>query len=211
MNTLNKIKLKGLKSLATGQTAIPDNSQVTQQEAEEAVRTLLKWAGEDANRNGLLKTPERVASAFLEIFSGYKENPEALLATTFDEVGDYNEMVLVKEIPLISTCEHHMLPIVGKAHVAYIPDGRVVGLSKIPRLVEIFARRLQIQEKLTCQIAETLQESLQPLGVAVAIEATHYCMAMRGVKQDCPTLTYKFTGNFSQDIEKRREFKQAIS
>ncbi|OJU72041.1 MAG: GTP cyclohydrolase I FolE, partial [Rhizobiales bacterium 63-7] len=174
-----------------------ESSRPSQQEAEDAVRVLLRWAGDDPAREGLLDTPKRVAKAYRELFAGYDQSPEDVLGRTFEEVAGYDDMVLVRDIPFFSHCEHHMVPIIGKAHVAYIPDGRVLGLSKIARVVEIFGRRLQTQETMTAQIADAIDSSLRPRGVAVMIEAEHMCMAMRGVqKQGSTTLTSTFTGTF---------------
>ncbi len=183
----------------------------TQQEAEDAVRTLLKWAGEDIEREGLLDTPKRVAKAYKELFAGYNMDPESVLGTTFEEVAGYNDMVLINNISFHSHCEHHMVPIIGKAHVAYLPDGKVVGLSKIARVVDIFARRLQTQESMTAQIAHCIQKKLSPLGVAVFVEAEHMCMAMRGVrKQGSTTTTMTFTGKFETDAAAQARFMSMI-
>jgi GTP cyclohydrolase IA len=172
----------------------------TQKEAEDAVRTLLRWAGDDPNREGLLDTPKRVVKAYKELFSGYDLAAEDVLGRTFEEVAGYDDMVMVRDIPFFSHCEHHMVPIIGKAHIAYIPDGKVLGLSKIARVVEIFARRLQTQETMTAQIARALDETLAPRGVAVLIDAEHMCMSMRGVqKQGSTTLTTTFTGLFKSE------------
>jgi GTP cyclohydrolase I len=169
----------------------------SQQEAEEAVRTLIRWAGENPAREGLLDTPKRVAKAYRELFSGYEKAPEDVLSRTFSEVAGYKDMVIVKDIEFHSHCEHHMVPFHGKAHVAYIPDKGVLGLSKMARLVDLYARRLQTQETMTAQIAHALDESLRPKGVAVMIEAEHMCMAMRGIgKQGAKTLTTTFIGQF---------------
>ena len=176
-----------------------DADKPTREEAEEAVRTLLKWMGEDVNREGLLDTPSRVVKSYSELFGGYQENPSEVLGRTFEEVAGYNDIVLVKDIQFHSHCEHHMVPIIGKAHVAYLPDERVLGLSKIARVVDIFAHRLQTQESMTAQIAASIDESLAPLGVAVMIEAEHMCMAMRGIrKQGSTTITTRFTGAFEK-------------
>lgn len=176
-----------------------DAQKPTREEAEEAVRTLLKWMGEDVNREGLLDTPSRVVKSYSELFGGYKENPSDVLGRTFEEVAGYNDIVLVKDIQFHSHCEHHMVPIIGKAHVAYLPDERVLGLSKIARVVDIFAHRLQTQESMTAQIAASIDETLAPLGVAVMIEAEHMCMAMRGIrKQGSTTITTRFTGAFEK-------------
>lgn len=179
----------------------------TQAEAEQAVRTLLRWAGENPEREGLLKTPARVARAYKELFGGYETAPAEILGTVFKEVGGYKAPVLVKNIPFYSHCEHHMVPIIGKAHIAYLPKGGVVGLSKLARLVEVFARRLQTQETMTAQIAAALEENLQPRGVAVLLEAEHLCMAMRGVqKQGATTITTAFCGAYAEDAALKAEF-----
>ena len=179
----------------------------SQKEAEEAVRTLLRYIGEDPEREGLLDTPARVVKSYAEIFGGYKESVEDVLGRTFEEVSGYDDMVMVKDIPFFSHCEHHMVPIIGKAHVAYLPDGKVLGLSKIARTVDIFAKRLQTQETMTAQIARAIDETLQPRGVAVMIEAEHMCMAMRGVqKQGSTTLTTTFTGIFKTEPAEQARF-----
>jgi GTP cyclohydrolase I len=179
----------------------------TQQEAEEAVRVLLRWTGDDPEREGLLDTPKRVAAAYRELFAGYEQSTEEILGRTFEEVSGYDDMVLVRDIPFFSHCEHHMLPIIGKAHVAYLPKGRVLGLSKIARVVEVFGRRLQTQENLTAQISSAIDETLQPRGVAVMIEARHMCMEMRGVqKQGSHTLTTTFTGEFKANAAEQARF-----
>ncbi|CAN7556132.1 GTP cyclohydrolase I FolE [Rhizobium sp. LjRoot98] len=179
----------------------------SQKEAEDAVRVLLRWAGDDPAREGLLDTPSRVAKAYKELFSGYDLAAEDVLGRTFEEVGGYDDIVLVKDIPFFSHCEHHMVPIIGKAHVAYLPEGRVLGLSKIARVVDIFGRRLQTQETMTAQIAKAIDDTLQPRGVAVMIEAEHMCMAMRGVqKQGSTTLTTTFTGAFKTEPAEQARF-----
>ena len=186
-------------------------NDVSRQQAEDAVRTLLKWAGDDPAREGLLDTPARVAKAYKELFSGYDQAAEDVLGRTFDEVGGYDDIVLVKDIPFFSHCEHHMVPIIGKAHVAYLPNGRVLGLSKIARVVEIFGRRLQTQETMTAQIAKSIDETLNPRGVAVMIEAEHMCMAMRGIqKQGSTTLTTTFTGAFKTEPTEQVRFMTMI-
>jgi GTP cyclohydrolase I len=191
-----------LVSLATTQGARPSRG-----EAEAAVRTLLRWAGDDPERAGLLDTPKRVARAFEEFFAGYRQDPVDILTTTFDEIDGYDEMVLLKDIEFSSHCEHHLAPIIGRAHVAYLPVRRVVGISKLARLVEAFARRLQIQERMTVQIADAIQEVLEPRGVAVVIEATHHCMTTRGVhKPGTAMLTSRLTGCFRDDPATRREY-----
>ena len=179
----------------------------TQAEAEEAVSTLLRWIGEDETREGLKDTPARVAKAYLEMFSGYGKDPAEELGRTFEEVAGYDDLVLIKDIAFHSHCEHHMVPIIGKAHVAYLPDRKVVGLSKIARVVDIYAQRLQTQEALTAQIAGVIQDVLNPRGVAVMIEAEHMCMAMRGIrKQGSTTLTSTFTGSFRDHPEEQVRF-----
>lgn len=185
----------------------PAAKQPTQAEVEAAVRTLIQWAGEDPSREGLLDTPARVARAYREMFNGYVQDPVAELGRTFEEVSGFDDMVLMKDIAFHSHCEHHMVPIVGRAHVAYLPAGRVVGLSKIARVVDIFAHRLQTQESITAQIAETIQDVLAPRGVAVMIEAEHMCMAMRGIrKTGSTTLTSTFTGEFKDRPEEQIRF-----
>jgi GTP cyclohydrolase I len=179
----------------------------TQDEAEAAVRTLLRWAGDDPEREGLLDTPGRVARSYRELFSGYDVDPRAYLERTFEEVGGYDEMVILRDIPFVSFCEHHMLPVVGHAHVGYLPTNRVVGISKLARVVHGFARRLQIQEKMTAQIATAIQEVLQPQGVGVVVEAEHSCMTLRGVNTRGTVLTTsKLLGVVRDDPRTREEF-----
>tara|TARA_Y100000590_G_scaffold466401_1_gene641662 strand:+ start:4290 stop:4913 length:624 start_codon:yes stop_codon:yes gene_type:complete len=181
--------------------------QPSREEAEDAVRTLIKWAGDDPSREGLLGTPDRVVRAYEEFFAGYKENPESVLGRTFEETANYDEMVVLRDIRLETHCEHHMVPFIGKAHVGYLPEGRVVGISKITRVVEIFAKRLQIQEQLTVQIANAIDSVLKPRGTAVIIEAAHQCMTTRGVKKPgTVTVTSRMTGAFREDPATRREF-----
>ena len=188
-------------------TKTNDVIRPTQAEAEAAVKTLLLWLGEDTSREGLIETPKRVAKAYKELFSGYGQSPEEELGTVFEEVAGYKDMVLIKDISFFSHCEHHMVPIIGKAHVGYLPNGSVVGLSKIARVVDMFAHRLQTQESMTAQIAHSIQNILKPLGVAVLIEAEHMCMAMRGIrKQGSTTLTTTFTGAFETDIANQIRF-----
>ena len=183
----------------------------SQAEAEEAVRTLIRWAGDDPDREGLLETPARVVRSYGEFFEGYTLDPEEVLRKTFEESGGYDEMVLIRDIELESHCEHHMVPIIGKAHVAYIPRNRVVGISKLARVVGIFAKRLQIQEKMTVDIAATIDNVLQPQGVAVVIEASHQCMTTRGVhKPAAETVTSQMLGVFREDPSTRREFLAMI-
>ncbi|HIJ38771.1 MAG TPA: GTP cyclohydrolase I FolE [Rhodospirillaceae bacterium] len=180
-------------------------------EAEEAVRTLIRWAGDDPLREGLRDTPGRVVRAYEEFFSGYHEDPEEILRRTFEETDGYDEMVVLRDIRLESHCEHHMVAIIGKAHVAYLPGSRVIGISKLARVVEIYARRLQIQEKLTAQIANAIQDVLAPRGVAVVIEAAHQCMTTRGVRKPGVTMvTSRMLGAFRSDPATRREFMALI-
>jgi len=183
----------------------------TRAEAEQAVRTLLRWAGDDPTREGLVGTPDRVARAYEEFFAGYREDPRELLQRTFEETDGYDEMVVLKDIRLESHCEHHMVPIIGVAHVAYLPRHRVVGISKLARVVDAYAHRLQIQEKLTAQIANTLQEVLEPDGVAVVIEAAHQCMTTRGVHKPGVTMvTSRMLGAFRENDSTRKEFLAMI-
>jgi GTP cyclohydrolase IA len=183
----------------------------TREEAQEAVRTLIRWAGDDPEREGLLGTPERIVRAYQEFFSGYDEDPVALLQRTFEETNGYDEIVALKDIRFESHCEHHIAPIIGKVHVAYLPNKRVVGISKLARLVDVFAKRLQIQEKMTAQIANTLDEVLQPKGVAVVIEAAHQCMTTRGVHKPGVTMvTSRMLGAFRDDPLSRREVLSMI-
>ena len=180
---------------------IIETNKVSDQEAEEAFKTILSWMGEDPEREGLLETPKRVMKAYKEYFSGYKENPNKILDKTFGDVDGYDDMVIQKNISIQSHCEHHMAPIIGKAHVAYIPKERVVGLSKLARVVEVFSKRLQTQERLTMQVAKTLMESLDAKGVAVTIDSTHQCMTMRGIKKEnATTVTNYFLGQFKEDL-----------
>ena len=187
-------------------TAVPIQ-RPSREEAEAAVRVLLRWAGDDPSREGLLDTPKRVVKAYEELFKGYTQDAEAQLSTVFEEVEGYDDMVLVKDIPFTSHCEHHMVPFVGKAHVAYFPAEGVVGLSKLARVVEVFARRLQTQETMTAQITDTIDNALKPRGIAVLIEAEHMCMSMRGVqKQGASTITTRFTGAFRNDPAEQARF-----
>ena len=180
-------------------------------EAEAAIRTLIEWAGDDPDREGLKGTPERVVRAYEEFFAGYAEDPVALLATTFEETAAYDEMIVLRDIRLESHCEHHIVPILGKARVGYLPAERVVGISKLARLVEVFAKRMQIQEALTSQIADTIQEVLKPRGVGVVIEAAHQCMTTRGIrKPEVSLVTSRMLGRFRDDPTTRREFLSMI-
>jgi GTP cyclohydrolase IA len=203
---MNRILKKSeMASLATGLT------RPSREEAEAAVRTLIRWAGDDPDREGLLGTPDRVVRSYEEFFSGYDDDPREMLQRTFEEVEGYDEVVVLRDIRLESHCEHHMVPIIGKVHVGYLPDKRVVGISKLARVVDAFAHRLQIQEKLTAQIANTLQEVLQPRGVAVVIEAAHQCMTTRGVHKTGVTMvTSTMLGDFRTHSDTRREFLNII-
>ncbi|WP_375648217.1 GTP cyclohydrolase I FolE [Bartonella sp. MU70NMGDW] len=181
------------------------------EEVEEAIRTLLLWIGENPNREGLLDTPRRIAKAYRELFSGYSQSVKETLGTVFEEVSGYNEAVIVKNIPFYSHCEHHMIPIIGKAHIAYLPNEKIVGLSKIVRVVDIFSRRLQTQEAMTAQVAHALKTYLKPHGVAVLIEAEHMCMAMRGIqKQGSTTITKNFHGYYEKDQAAQAHFMMMI-
>ena len=193
-----------------------DNNQnpkkISDKEAEEAFKTILSWMGEDPNREGLLETPKRVVKAFKEYFKGYKEDPIQVLDKTFGDVDGYDDMVIQKNISVQSHCEHHMAPIIGKAHVAYIPNERVVGLSKLARVVEVFSKRLQTQERLTMQIANTLMQSLDAKGVAVTIDSTHQCMTMRGIKKEqATTVTNYYLGQFKEDLSFQNRYLRLIS
>ena len=189
-----------------------DLKKVSDKDAEDAFRTILAWIGEDPNREGLLETPKRVVKAFKEYFKGYKEDPSVVLDKTFGDVEGYDDMVVQKNISVQSHCEHHMAPIIGTAHVAYIPKDRVVGLSKLARVVEVFSKRLQTQERLTMQIANTLMESLDAKGVAVTIDSTHQCMTMRGIKKEqATTVTNYYLGQFKDDLSFQNRYLRFIS
>tara|TARA_B100000614_G_scaffold30054_1_gene23435 strand:+ start:653 stop:1255 length:603 start_codon:yes stop_codon:yes gene_type:complete len=186
--------------------------KVSDKEAEEAFVKILKWIGEDPSREGLLETPKRVTKAFKEYFKGYKEDPKEILNKTFGDVDGYDDMVVQKNISVQSHCEHHMAPIIGIAHVAYIPKDRVVGLSKLARVVEVFSKRLQTQERLTMQIAQTLMESLDAKGVAVSIDSTHQCMTMRGIKKEqATTVTNYYLGQFKEDLSYQNRYLRFIA
>ncbi len=187
-------------------------SKVTDKEAEEAIKTIIEWIGEDPKREGLIETPRRVIKAFKEYFKGYTQNPSIELRKTFGDVEGYDDMVLQKNISVSSHCEHHMAPIIGVAHVAYLPKKRIVGLSKLARTVEIFSKRLQTQERLTMQIANALTDGLEAYGVAVTIDSTHQCMTMRGIKKEkATTITNYFTGKFKEDLSFQNRFLRYIS
>ena len=200
---VDKDELKA-KLRANGQ-AVP--TRPSRDEAEEAVRTLIAWTGDDPDREGLLDTPKRVVNAYSEFFKGYSEDPVGVLSRTFEEVAGYDDIVMLRNIDMNSHCEHHMVPFVGKAHVAYYPTDRVVGISKLARVVEIFARRLQTQETMTAQIVEAIEEALRPRGVAVMLEAVHQCMSLRGInKRNVSTITTQFTGLFKEDLAEKNRF-----
>ena len=187
------------------------NKKPSREEAEAAVRTLLEWAGDDPTRDGLIDTPARVVKAYEEYFSGYDDEPEKILGRSFDETAGYDEIVVLKDIEFASHCEHHIAPILGKVHVAYLPSSRVVGISKLARLVETFGRRLQIQEKMTAQIANAINDVLKPKGVAVVVEAAHECMTTRGIdKPGVSMVTSTMLGAFREDPSTRREFMSII-
>ena len=201
-----------MKNKSENSNIIKFNPNPSREEAMNAVKTLIAWAGDNPNREGLIETPKRVVDAYQEFFEGYSQNPDEILSKTFEEVEGYDEMVLIKNIRLESHCEHHIVPILGIAHVAYMPNKRVVGISKLARLVDVYAKRLQIQETLTSQIAEAIQRVLDPLGVAVIIDASHQCMTTRGVhKPESSTVTKRMLGVFKDDAEIRSEFMRLIN
>jgi GTP cyclohydrolase IA len=202
------IKLQDTKRRAA---QVPKPQRPTRAETEDAVRTLIRWAGDDPDREGLVSTPRRVARAYEDWFSGYREDPKEFLARTFEETSGYDEMVLLRDIAFESHCEHHLAPIIGRVHIGYLPRNRVVGISKLARLVDVFARRLQIQEKMTAEIAACLSGVLKPLGVAVVVEAVHECMTTRGVhKSEVAMVTSKMLGVFRNNAVTRQEFLSAI-
>lgn len=197
---------ENVKSLNEGSVSKP-----SREEAQEAVRTLLRWAGENPEREGLLDTPKRVTKAYEEFFKGYAQDAHAELSKTFEDIQGFDDMVLVKGIEFVSHCEHHMVPIIGKAHVAYWPDKKVVGISKLARIVDIYSKRLVSQETMTKQIVQTIDEALSPLGSAVMIDANHQCMSIRGVsKLHSSTTTSMFTGVFKKDLDVQRRFMEMI-
>lgn len=203
--------VKSFPNRADADTTLEHQPRPTQVEVEAAVRVLLRWTGDNPDREGLVDTPKRVAKAYREMFSGYDQDPFEELGRTFEEVAGYDDLVLIRDIPFHSHCEHHMVPIIGKAHVGYLPDGKVVGLSKIARVVDIFAHRLQTQEAMTAQIAGVIQDALTPRGVAVVIEAEHMCMAMRGIrKSGSSTMTSTFTGAFRDHPEEQARFLMSL-
>jgi len=187
-------------------------SKPSKEEAMDAVRTMIAWAGDDPNREGLLETPKRVIKAYEEFFAGYNMDPDEILNKTFEEVAGYDEMIIIKDIRLESHCEHHMVPILGKAHLAYIPNNRVVGISKLARVVDVYGKRLQTQETMTAQIAESINRVLQPKGVAVVVDAGHQCMTTRGIhKPNATTITSQMLGVFRSDYRTRSEFMNLIN
>ena len=192
-------------------TASQEDNRPSCAEAEQAVNVLLRWAGDDPSREGLIDTPARVVRAYEEFFSGYADDPEDMLARTFEEVEGYDDMVMLRGIDLQSHCEHHMVPILGQAHIAYLPDRRVVGISKLARVLDSFGRRLQTQETMTAQVANAIQNALKPKGVAILVDAQHQCMTTRGVKkQGVSMVTTRFTGAFQTDSDLRERFYQHI-
>ncbi|WP_322015638.1 GTP cyclohydrolase I FolE [Paraburkholderia sp. J12] len=202
-----KIKSQPERAAASEPARVTHPARPSRAEAEDAVRILLRWAGDNPSREGLIDTPARVVRAYEEFFAGYDVDPREILSRTFSEVDGYDEMIVLKDIRFESYCEHHMVPIIGRAHVAYLPEHRVVGISKLARLVDAFAKRLQIQEKMTAQIADTLNEVLQPKGVGVILEASHQCMSTRGVhKAGVEMVTSRMLGTFRTDPSTRREF-----
>ena len=201
-----------MKLVKETDSKVLDTNKVSDKEAEEAFKTILTWLGEDPGREGLIETPKRVMKAYKEYFSGYKEDPKKILDKTFGDVDGYDDMVVQKNISIQSHCEHHMAPIIGKAHIAYIPNERVVGLSKLARVVEVFSKRLQTQERLTMQVAKTLMESLDAKGVAVTIDSTHQCMTMRGIKKEqASTVTNYYLGQFKEDLSYQNRYLRFIS
>lgn len=187
------------------------SNKPSREEAEDAIRTLLRYAGEDPNREGLIETPKRVVKSYDEFYKGYDQDPREYLTRTFEEVNGYDEMVVLRDIPFESHCEHHMAPIIGKAHVGYLPRNKVVGISKLARVVETYAKRLQVQEKMTAQIADCIQDILEPYGVGVVIQATHECMSTRGVhKHGVSMVTSRMAGAFREDEKTRREFLAVV-
>jgi GTP cyclohydrolase I len=193
-------------------TTVKTYPKPSRKEALQAVKTMIAWAGDNPNREGLVDTPQRVVDSYNEFFAGYSMNPEEILARTFEEVGGYDEMVIIKNVRLESHCEHHIVPILGKIHVAYIPDKRVVGISKLARLVDVYAKRLQTQETMTAQIADTIERVLKPKGVAVVVDAAHQCMTTRGIhKTETSTVTSRMLGLFREDPRTRAEFMALIA
>ena len=201
-----------MKLVKDGEKDLKHSEKVSEKEAEEAFAKIIRWIGEDPSREGLASTPKRLVKAFKEYFKGYKEDPKKILEKTFGDVQGYDDMVIQKNISLQSHCEHHLAPIIGVAHIAYIPNSRVVGLSKLARVVEVFSKRLQTQERLTMQIANTLMEALDAKGVAVSIDAAHQCMTMRGIKKEqATTITNYYLGQFKEDLGYQNRYLRFIS
>ena len=208
---MSKDSTSNIIEILAQQREAADGARPSQEEAEAAVRTLLRWAGDDPDREGLLGTPDRVVRAYREWFSGYWEDPAEILLRTFEEVEGYDEIIVLKDIRFESYCEHHMAPIIGVAHIGYLPNRRVVGISKLARVLEVFAKRFQIQEKMTSQVAQTIQQVLEPRGVGVIINAAHQCMTTRGVhKPGVTMLTSKMLGAFREDPKTRKEFMSLV-
>jgi GTP cyclohydrolase I len=200
-------KNPGMKPVTNETAPVMERNEVSRHDAETAVRTLLRWAGEDPSREGLIDTPQRVVDAYTDWFSGYSIDPKDYLRRTFEETAGYDEMVVLRDIEFESHCEHHMAPIIGRAHVGYLPTGKVVGISKLARVVDVFARRFQVQEKMTAEIARCINDVLQPSGVGVVIEAAHECMTTRGIhKRGVSMITSKMLGSFRSDARTRNEF-----
>jgi GTP cyclohydrolase I len=203
--------VKNLKSTGPVIGRGPQVARPSEEEAKQAVRTLIAWAGEDPDREGMLDTPKRVINAYREFFSGYDDSPLEALSRTFEDVGGYDDIVMLRDIEFNSHCEHHMVPFIGRAHVAYFPTEKVVGISKLARVVDIFARRLQTQETMTAQIAQSIDKALQPRGVAVMLEAVHQCMSLRGIgKRNVATITTQFTGEFKADPAQQARFMELV-
>jgi len=201
-----------MKLVKDAEKDLKHSEKVSEKEAEEAFVKIIRWIGEDPSREGLASTPKRLVKAFKEYFKGYNEDPKKILEKTFGDVQGYDDMVIQKNISLQSHCEHHLAPIIGVAHIAYIPNSRVVGLSKLARVVEVFSKRLQTQERLTMQIANTLMEALDAKGVAVSIDATHQCMTMRGIKKEqATTITNYYLGKFKEDLSYQNRYLRFIS
>lgn len=204
-------KKAGKAAVSAHLTKLQPVQKPSRDEVHDAIRTLIRWAGDDPRREGLLETPDRVARAWEEMFSGYQEDPVEFLNSTFEEIEDYDEMVILRDIRVESHCEHHLMPIVGRVHIAYLPQKRVVGISKLARLIDVFAKRLQIQEKLTAQIAGSLNAVLKPRGVGVIVQAVHHCMTTRGVhKTGVEMVTSQMLGAFREDSRTRREFLSIV-
>ena len=212
LHYINSAEERSMKKNLAAATIDKPYPKPSREDALKAVKTMIAWAGDNPNREGLVDTPQRVVDSYQEFFAGYAMNPDDTLARTFEEVENYDEMVLIKNIRLESHCEHHIVPIIGKVHVAYIPDKRVVGISKLARLVDVFAKRLQTQETMTAQIADTIERVLQPKGVAILVDAAHQCMTTRGIhKTETSTVTSRMLGLFREDPHTRAEFMALIA